>query len=174
YAIAVSIKNETHYDCWVYTGPLGKGTVANNNERPKRTSESNPIQAKEIEVQPQKKIVHDSINDKPVVVAKENIIVKEEENTSAPENNSILEKENTKPVGKGFYFKLINSNTGNVVNGEVKLQETERANQYRGYNSNEIVYVVPPNNGASRWIMVCQVVGFKEYKIPFNYNNPQP
>jgi outer membrane protein OmpA-like peptidoglycan-associated protein len=78
-----------------------------------------------------------------------------------------------KPVGKEIVFKLINAANGNPVTGEVHLLESERANQYRGYKGNEKVLVVPPNNAAGRWFVVCHVIGFQPYGRIIGYANAE-
>jgi outer membrane protein OmpA-like peptidoglycan-associated protein len=52
------------------------------------------------------------------------------------------------------------------------LQETEKANQYRGYTSHEKVYLIPPNNRSGKWFVLCQVIGFKPFKKQLNYDRP--
>jgi hypothetical protein len=81
-----------------------------------------------------------------------------------------VETESVKPAGKPFLFKLLASN-GQPLVGVVRLQETDRANQFRPYNSNEMVYVTPPTNRAGKWFVVCDVVGYRTYRVQFNYNN---
>lgn len=73
------------------------------------------------------------------------------------------------PVGKPFIFRLLNGETGNVVNGLVRLQESDKARQFRGYKGNEKVYVPAPANRAGRWVVVCQVLGFRQFRMPVVY-----
>jgi outer membrane protein OmpA-like peptidoglycan-associated protein len=66
----------------------------------------------------------------------------------------------------------VNEETGNALSvGQVHLLESDRANQYRGYNANELVYVVPPSNRGGRWYVACQVLGFQPYHSYFNYKD---
>jgi outer membrane protein OmpA-like peptidoglycan-associated protein len=82
--------------------------------------------------------------------------------------------DNAPPAGsKPFVFRLVNAATGSAVKGIVRLQEAERSDQFRGYNSNEKVYVIAPENRSGRWYLVCQVVGFKIFKKQLNFKNPQ-
>lgn len=76
----------------------------------------------------------------------------------------------SKPAGRGFVFKLINKSTGDPVNGMVRLQESDRANQFRPFAANNLVYVVAPGNKNKRWFMVCDVVGYKPLRTYFDYN----
>jgi len=79
------------------------------------------------------------------------------------------EVETPKPVGKPFVFKLSNKETGSSVNGLVRLQESDRALQFRGFNGNETVYVPAPSNRAGKWFVVCHVLGFRPFKKPVVY-----
>jgi outer membrane protein OmpA-like peptidoglycan-associated protein len=93
---------------------------------------------------------------------------KETPSVSAPEETS-TPLESPKPIGKPFLFKLVNASNGSTVDGLVRLQEADKAIQFRGYNGNEKVYVAPPANRSGKWYVICQVVGFKQYKKPISY-----
>ena len=71
-------------------------------------------------------------------------------------------------------FKTMNGEDGQIVNGTVRLQEAARSNQFRGFKSNDKVYVIPPSNRDGKWYLYCSVVGFKEYKTEINYDQLQP
>lgn len=99
----------------------------------------------------------------------------EKKDEPAPPTEAVAETKKPEvavPAGKPFVFKLTNAENGNPVTGQVHLLETDRSNQYRGYNGDEKVYVVAPNNRNGRWYVACQVVGYKLYKKYFAYNNP--
>jgi outer membrane protein OmpA-like peptidoglycan-associated protein len=84
----------------------------------------------------------------------------------------VTESKDAAPVGKPFVFRLLNGITGAPVTGLVRLQETEKSNQYHGYSGNEKVYVTPPTNRSGKWFVVCQVIGFKPFKRQLNYGQP--
>jgi len=75
------------------------------------------------------------------------------------------------PDGKPFYFKLINSESGNEVMGEVQVLEPKAA-QYIGYKGNEIIYLIPPKNSAAVYQVTIQAPGYKSAKLTLNYNDP--
>lgn len=85
----------------------------------------------------------------------------------------VTESKDAAPVGKPFVFQLLNGITGAPVTGLVRLQETEKSNQYHGHSGNEKVYVGPPANRSGRWLIVGHVVGFKPFKKQLNYTKPQ-
>lgn len=81
--------------------------------------------------------------------------------------------EAARPVGKPFVFKLLNKETGSMVNGIVRLQERDKARQFRGLNGNEKVYVPAPANRSGKWIVVCHVLGFQPFKKSVAYEKPE-
>jgi outer membrane protein OmpA-like peptidoglycan-associated protein len=85
----------------------------------------------------------------------------------------VLESKEAVPAGKQFVFRLINEITGAPVTGVVRLQDSEKSNQFRGYNSQDKVQIVAPANRAGKWYVECQVVGFKPYRRQLNYTDPQ-
>jgi outer membrane protein OmpA-like peptidoglycan-associated protein len=102
-------------------------------------------------------------------------VIKEPEDTpssSVPEQIQ-PQVEAPKPVGRPFVFKLLNGETGSSLNGLVRLQETDKAAQFRGFNGNEKVYVPAPSNRTGKWFVVCQVLGFRQYKKPVVYAKAQ-
>jgi outer membrane protein OmpA-like peptidoglycan-associated protein len=142
--------NSVFKDAWVFNGVLlGDNFVAKRQLPVEKIPEPNPEPVEEPL--------------KPVTPAP-----KEVPSSVAQNNTPVLET--PKPVGKPFLFKLLNGESGNSVTGLVRLQETDRALQFRGYNGNEKVYVAPPANRSGKWIVVCQVVGFKQYKRSISYS----
>ena len=70
-------------------------------------------------------------------------------------------------------FKLVNEETGNVVGGSVRLQETDKARQFRGFNANEKVYVPAPANRSGKWFIVCHVLGYRHVKKAVVYDKAE-
>ncbi|MEO5601501.1 MAG: OmpA family protein [Cyclobacteriaceae bacterium] len=143
--------NSVFKDAWVFYGLLsGNNSLAKKEPPVKKLVVPEPIEEKVL----------------PPIESKETpsvSVAEESEPALAP----------PKPIGKPFLFKLMNSENGSSVNGLVRLQETEKARQFRGYNGNEKVYVAPPANRSGRWYVVCQIVGFKQYKKPIPYNGAE-
>lgn len=141
--------NSVFKDAWVFNGVLsGSNLLAKKTQPPKKLPVEETVE-QNVPTEP---------GDTPSVSVSE-------ETTPAAET--------PKPIGKPFVFKLMNAATGSSVNGLVRLQESERALQFRGYNSNEKVYVPKPSNRSGKWYVVCQVVGFRQYKKPINYTEAQ-
>ena len=156
-------------DAWIYKGFLPGHIARAEAESILQDSEKNTTIAEtsvETETIPEK-----------IVVAEETPPIVEEPATDtkpvSEDPSPVAETAKIKPAGKPFMFKLLNGETGSSVNGVVRLQEADRANQFRGVNGNELVYVVAPKNRSGKWYMVCQVIGFKEYRKTFTYVNPQ-
>jgi outer membrane protein OmpA-like peptidoglycan-associated protein len=141
--------NSVFKDAWVFNGILSGGDFVAKRKPP---IEKTPAPQAEPVQETSKPVTPEPV-EKPSSVA--------ETETPAPDA--------PKPVGKPFVFKLLNGESGNEVTGLVRLQEAERSLQFRGYNANEKVYVAPPANRSGKWFVVCQVVGFKQYKKPISY-----
>lgn len=150
--ILKSLKESTVFrDAWVFNGQLAGGVIA---KRP-------PVE-KRPEPEPQREVIPDPVVEKP---------------DDAPSGSVPVEEPTTsvatpKPVGKPFFFKLVNGETGDPVKGLVRLQERERAQQFRGFNSNEKVYVPAPSNKSGKWIVVGQALGYRMSKKSVPYNKP--
>ena len=141
--------NSVFKDAWVFNGVLsGSNLMAKKTRPPKKL---------------------------PVEETVEQIVPTEPGDTSSVSvsKETTPAVETPKPIGKPFVFKLMNAATGSSVNGLVRLQESERALQFRGYNGNEKVYVARPSNRSGKWYVVCQVVGFRQYKKPIHYTEAQ-
>jgi outer membrane protein OmpA-like peptidoglycan-associated protein len=140
-------ENSIFKDAWVFNGVLSGSNLAKKSPPVKTTPPPPPIMETE-----------EPVADLP----------KETPSVSVPDETS-TPTESPKPIGKPFLFKLVNATNGTVVNGLVRLQEADKSLQFRGYNGNEKVYVAPPANRSGKWYVVCQVVGFKQYKKPISY-----
>ncbi|MCI0751407.1 MAG: OmpA family protein [Flammeovirgaceae bacterium] len=152
------IKTETAMkDAWVFRGQLGDGSLPS-------VTEVKPVIEVKIEEEKPTEVLQEEVKSDSVAIVSEE---KVEEETPVVE-----EPPKPKPAGKAIVFKLLSAATNNQVNGNVKLQESDRATQYRRYKGNEIVYVVAPNNKSGRWITVVHVIGYQEFKGVVDYSNP--
>lgn len=140
-------------DAWVFNGVLS-GSTLTRRPRPAPAESTAPAPAPVIE-----KPVEKSQPKEP----------KPEPQEPKPEPQEQVAAEVPRPVGRPFIFKLLNSETGSPLNGLVRLQESDRASQFRGYNGNEKVYVPAPSNRTGKWYIVCQVLGFRQLKKPIVY-----
>jgi len=161
FALERKIKSETSMkDTWVYRGKLGQEPLP-------------PITPGEAEEKPTETIV---VNQEPPVIESSEVAVdssaQDSVQTLIVETPPVEEAPKPKPAGKPFLFKLVSAVTESPVTGNVKLQESDKATQYRGYKGNEIVYLVPPNNRTGRWTTVVHVIGYREFKMIIDYANP--
>jgi outer membrane protein OmpA-like peptidoglycan-associated protein len=157
------IRKEGFRDAWVFQGSL-------------QLSPDNPVAISPAPVEkplPTNNEVIPATNTASIAVTPADV-VSIQETIAKSDSIPVEEAEKpAKPAGRGFVFKLINKSTGDPVTGMVRLQESERANQFRPFVSNNLVYVTPPANKAGRWLMVCQVVGFKPLRTFFNYKEAE-
>jgi outer membrane protein OmpA-like peptidoglycan-associated protein len=151
-------------DCWVFNGVLEEGDgaqFANIDQNPATGNLIDDIESTDLAPKSSTTVTE------PVI--EEEIPVKEEEEvveTPTPEPTQVAPT----PVGKPLVFNTINSESGENVTGLVRLQEASRSNQYRGFKTNDKVYVIAPANRDGTWYLYCSVVGFKEYKAELNYD----
>lgn len=161
------LRKEGFRDAWLFQGTLSGYSVPNPvaNQAPEVKPPAQDVQTISAPSSTGSLNVSSSdvtsINDD--IVKSDSIPVQTPETTEKP----------VKPAGKGFVFKLVNQSTGNPVTGMVRLQESDRANQFRPYIGNDLVYVTPPVNRAGRWFIVCHVIGFKPLRTYFSYKDAE-
>lgn len=151
--------NSVFKDSWIFNGVLsGSNLLAKN---PKPVSGKPPV------AKPEPVIVEKPTEE----VIPETVVTESEDRISSqvPEGSQ-PQVQAPRPVGRPFIFKLVNRETGDAVKGLVRLQESDRALQFRGFNGNETVYVPAPANKSGKWVVVCHVLGFREYKRPVSYD----
>lgn len=141
-------------DAWLFNGELvGQPVVATETA----VASNVPVDRTETTVPDNTELVQETEPETtPAVVVQEEV---------AP-----VQRETRPPVGKPMRFVLINRETGNPVNGIIRLFEDERSNQFKAYNPGQTVYVPAPSNKDKRWLLLCQIPGFKAYKRSFIYD----
>jgi outer membrane protein OmpA-like peptidoglycan-associated protein len=150
-------------DAWVFNGVLS-GSTLTDKAKPKAKPETKPVQIVTV-AEPEKTEVE------PVIEFEDAPVKDDAKPVDANVKEELHPVTSTIPVGRPFVFRLLNSETGDVVNGLVRLQEKDKAQQYRGYNGHEKVYVPAPSNRSGKWHLVCQVMGFRTYKKPVPYES---
>jgi len=147
YAYAIKLRAETEYrDAWVFDGNL-EGVPA---EEPPQIEEKKPEPIVEIIPKEPEPAIDSSLIAKPVKI-----------------------KEVIKPVGKAFYFKLVNAGDGSEINsGELRIQEGMRASQYQVFKPSEVIYLEAPKNAKGLYTVVTQLPGYTPTNSVFNYQNP--
>ena len=156
YEILASLRGASVFkDAWVFNGVLSGSNLSPKTLTP--VAQTKPEAEAEAESDP-------------VIVIPEPVITVAEDAPSAsvPEQSQ-PQMEAPRPVGRPFMFRLLNKETGSSVNGLVRLQESDKAAQFRGVNGNEIAYVPAPANRSGKWVVVCHVLGFRPYKKSMTY-----
>jgi outer membrane protein OmpA-like peptidoglycan-associated protein len=152
-----SVREEGFKKAWILQGALGDFPVTVTPTRQNDTVIPEPAQESEM-----------------IASASESTIISEEKPAVMQSvRPPVVESKDAVSAGKQFVFRLINEITGDPVTGVVRLHDTEKSNQFRGYNSQDKVQIVAPANRAGKWYVECQVVGFKPYKRQLNYTDPQ-
>lgn len=75
-----------------------------------------------------------------------------------------------KKEGKAFVFQLINSSTGNPVQGNVRIVESEKDSVFHSYKANDFAYIPAPGSG--RMVVICDLLGYRYQKRAISYTNP--
>ena len=155
-----SVREAGFENAWIYTGDLHSiGSLA--IIQPLRSDER--VVATMVSLKGPREVASQPVNSEEKPVEKEPEVAPV---ASTPE--PAVEK--PKPAGKPFIFKVEGKN-GKELKGTVRLQESDRATQFIPFNSNEIGYVVAPKNRGGKWFVVCDVVGYRTFRIQFDYNN---
>lgn len=149
--ILKSIKESTVFrDAWVFNGVLSGSNLAKATPPPaQRPVKSEP-------------------DPEPVIPDIQN--VEQTSSASVASEEPPAPVATPKPVGKPFVFRLVNAQTGEPVNGYVRLIESERSTQYRGFNGNEKVYVPAPANRTGKWILTGGALGYRMSKKSLPYD----
>ncbi len=166
------IRTETEFKtAWVYRGNLGdeQTVVAQKEPVPEVVKEPVKIEEPKKEEPIEAPKAEEPKAEAPKVEEpiKEPIV----EQSVAKADSSLIEKEpGKKPEGKPFFFKLVDSESGQEVIGEVHLFTSAKATQYQSFPVNKIVYLKAPTTGV---IQVSTVAaGYREMKRAVNYNDP--
>lgn len=152
-----SVRDEGFKKAWIFQGGLGDFSVAVISTRQNDAVIPEPVQ-------------------EPVIASVTESVTTGEEKSEviqAVRPRVVAGSNAAVPSGKQFVFRLINEITGTPVTGVVRLHDTEKSNQFRGYSSQDKVQIVAPANRTGKWYVECQVVGFKPYKRQLNYTEPQ-
>lgn len=158
YNYVMKVRVETPYkDAWVYHGLLGNRPVVKVTPpvvKPAVIEETKREEVTPVISEPEKTVVTATISEPPPVVVKK-------EDPIPP-----------KPAGKPFFFKLVNEQTGNPIEGEVHVQESAKATEYVAYTSNTIVYLPAPKNTAGTYQISTVAPGYKPSKRALSYTDP--
>lgn len=74
--------------------------------------------------------------------------------------------------GKFFTFEFLNNDNGNVVRGEVHVQESKYAKQYQAYKANEMIDLLHPRNKDGIYFIRTIAPGYKTFETIINYKDP--
>lgn len=158
FEFATRVRNESLYkDCWVFEGKLGMDQQESGVDQDVATSL--PVNVEPKDTAPK---VSSQPQPAPAETAPDTVVTApvEEKPTTPP------------PTGKKFLFKLTSAVTGSEIDGLIRLQESDQAAQFRGYPSNEEVYIEEPNNRSGKWVIKSRVVGYRQFKDNISYLTP--
>lgn len=160
FAFLVKIRTETkHVDAWMYMGRLGEAAATLPENKP--TSIVEKLIATEV---PQPVVEELPTKDSAI----SQLII--------PIDSSMIKKKvekvvENKPDGKPFYFKLISSQSGKEVMGEIHIEDSKTA-QYQAFKGNEMFYLMPPKNNTGVYQASILALGYKPVVLTFDYKDP--
>jgi outer membrane protein OmpA-like peptidoglycan-associated protein len=159
YTYVTKVRVETPFkDAWVYHGILGNRPVLASAAPP-------PVVKPEVkeEIKP---VVSEP--EKTAVVATTTTAVTISEPPPVIKSDPVP----AKPPGKAFFFKLVNEQTGNPVEGEVHVLESPKSQEYIAYESNKIIYLPAPKNTSGTYQLTTFAPGYKPSKRALSYSDP--
>ena len=175
--IRARLKTNTVFrDAWVFNGVLSGADAMTQRSSPpvekKPASEPEPQEQPQVEAIKETETKEIEAEEPPQAPEQDEEAEEAEEAQSGavPESSEAV-AETSRPAGNPFVFKLVNEETGSVVGGTVRLQENDKARQFRGFNANEKVYVPAPSNRTGKWLVVCHVLGYRHLKKVVGYEN---
>jgi len=181
FAFMMKVRLETEYkEAWVYKGSLGapiqETTTTDVPTQDNITPKDQPTEAKEPVQEPVKEPVvieqpKDSVVAEPPVEEKpkeEPVVVEEK-----PKVDSTETKMEPKPIGKPFFFKLVSSDTGEPLVGEIHVFEPNSAAQsFQAFPSNQVVYLPAPRDASQVYAISTLSAGYQEMQRSINYSDP--
>jgi outer membrane protein OmpA-like peptidoglycan-associated protein len=188
FAFMMKVRLETEYkDAWVYKGSLGAPirettsqevptqaqpteTPTQPKEEPKEVPKEQPKEQPKEE--PEEPVVievpKDSVTQTPVIETPTETPVVE-----TPTLDSVATTMEPRPVGKPFFFKLVSSETGQPLEGEVHVYETNSDHTtYQSFPANQIVYLPAPRDPSQVYALSTFAAGYQEMERPLNYADP--
>jgi outer membrane protein OmpA-like peptidoglycan-associated protein len=166
FAQVLKIRMETEFkDAWVFTGVLGEKQAA-PTVTPKPAEPVVEVKPEPVVTEPAPAPIIETPKSEPVAAP----IVETPVAPVVVEKPPVVEA--PKPSGKPFYFKLIDSDKGTEVMGEVHIMESAKAAQYQAYSGNDLVYLNAPRNAASTYVVTVSAPGYKPVSHLLNYKQP--
>ncbi|HZY81612.1 MAG TPA: OmpA family protein [Cyclobacteriaceae bacterium] len=193
FAFMMKIRLETEYkEAWVYRGSLGAPITEAiaKKEEPKKEE---PVIVKEEPKKEEPKVVEQPKVEPPKEEPKkeepkqeepkqEEPKVVEQPKVETPAVDSAATDPNVptmtptmepKPVGKPFFFKLVSSETGEPVEGEIHILEPSgNASTFQTFPANQVVYLPAPRDPSQVYAVSTLAAGYQEMNRPLNYADP--
>lgn len=187
FAFMMKVRLESEYkEAWVYRGSLGapmQETVAQEVptapvETPKETPKETPVET------PKETPVVETPKETPVETPKEQPVTEtpKEPVVETPKEQPSIEPVidttaaatmEPKPVGKPFFFKLVNNETGEPVEGEVHVFEPNTNHPtFQAFPANTIVYLPAPKDPSQVYGISTLSAGFQDMERSINYADP--
>lgn len=149
-------------DTWVYTGLLGKESIA-------RGSDLNPSTEKpivKVEIQDAGPIEAEKKEAEISTLPADTTTVK-----SSPTEGTQISVPDPEPGGKNFVFKIFTTLDQKQLDGDVDVIDVDRTKKVASFKGNQNV-VVRFMSKSGNLSLVCEVFGYRKMQIEINFNKP--
>jgi outer membrane protein OmpA-like peptidoglycan-associated protein len=187
FAFMMKVRLETEFkDAWVYRGSLGapiQETVTQTppvqtppvetpvvKEEPKEQPKEEPREEPKEPVVEQPK---DSVVQAPVIETPKETPVETPVTEPPAVDSAAVTTMEPRPVGKPFFFKLVSNETGEPLEGEVHVYETNSDHTtYQAFPANQIVYLPAPRDPSQVYAISTLAAGYQDMERSLNYADP--
>jgi outer membrane protein OmpA-like peptidoglycan-associated protein len=179
FAFMMKVRLETEYkEAWVYRGSLGapiQETVAQNPPETPPTVKEEPKEQPPVE-QPKEEPKQDSlVVEQPQDTVSQTPVIETpiETPVETPKVDSVATTMEPRPVGKPFFFKLTSNETGEPLEGEIHVFETNTSHStFQTFPANTIVYLPAPRDPSQVYAISTLAAGYQDMERSLNYTDP--
>ncbi|HMJ71655.1 MAG TPA: OmpA family protein [Cyclobacteriaceae bacterium] len=183
FAFMMKVRLETEYkEAWVYRGSLGAPIQESVVQNPPETQPTEtPAVKEEPKEQPPVEQPKEEPKQEPVVVEPPKDSVVHAPVIETPIETPVVETPKVdsaatmepRPIGKPFFFKLTSNETGEPLEGEVHVFETNTSHTtYQSFPANTIVYLPAPKDPSQVYAISTLAAGYQDMERSLNYTDP--
>lgn len=185
FAFMMKVRLETEFkEAWVYKGSLG-APIQETTTTDVPTQEDVTIPKEDTQKPPVETPVQEPVKEpvqEPVVEQpKQDSAITEppvekplEPVVETPKvDSTATTKMEPKPIGKPFFFKLVSSETGEPLVGEIHVHEANSTSQsFQAFPANQVVYLPAPKDPSQVYAISTLSAGYQAMERSINYADP--
>ena len=180
-AFMMKVRLETEFkEAWVYVGGMGQSpqeapVVKTKPDKTQQQQEQQQQQVQEpskeepkVEPVVTEQPKTDSTATPPIAETPKDSLA-----TEQPKKEPDAATMEPKPVGKPFFFRLVNNETGEPLVGEIHVFEPSGTSpNYQSFPSNQVVYLPAPKDGSGMYAITTLSAGYQQMDRTINYTDP--